>query len=217
MWSILALGAAETLINRIIDLDAITRIQFNHLEGKMLRVVMQHPVLSVDVYFDEDRIRFEPTATGQASQASVFEQRPYDAKQQVSDATATLSVDTAVDALKLLLAAPEEIGRLPIQGDYRLLQQLQQILQQLQPDLAAHLTPWLGANVAHEIGALFSAPRHIQRSAQNSAFYLKDWLKEDSGLFAARWQWDQLSQATRQLQQNLDRLEAKLKRFSTQE
>ena len=38
MWSILALGAAERLIHHVIDLDAISRIQLNKLQGKMLRV-----------------------------------------------------------------------------------------------------------------------------------------------------------------------------------
>jgi hypothetical protein len=36
MWSILALGAIERLIHHVINLDAITRIQLNELQGKML-------------------------------------------------------------------------------------------------------------------------------------------------------------------------------------
>ncbi len=51
MWSILALGAVERLIHHMIDLDAITRIQLNELKGKMLRVVIDSPQLSVDVVF----------------------------------------------------------------------------------------------------------------------------------------------------------------------
>lgn len=50
MWSILALGAVEKLIHHVIDLDAITRIQLNQLHGKMLRVVLDSPQLSVDVF-----------------------------------------------------------------------------------------------------------------------------------------------------------------------
>lgn len=40
MWSILALGAVERLINQFINLDAITRIQLNTLQSQMLRVVI---------------------------------------------------------------------------------------------------------------------------------------------------------------------------------
>ena len=66
MWSILALGAVERLIHHVIDLDALTRIQLNALQGKMLRVVIDAPQLSVDVFFDQDKVRLEPTVTGQS-------------------------------------------------------------------------------------------------------------------------------------------------------
>ncbi len=55
MWSILALGAVERIIHHLIDLDAVTRIQFNQLQGKMLRVVIDSPQLSVDVFFDQEK------------------------------------------------------------------------------------------------------------------------------------------------------------------
>lgn len=64
MWSILALGAVERIIHHLIDLDAVTRIQLNQLQGKMLRVVIDSPQLSVDVFFDQEKVRLEPTVTG---------------------------------------------------------------------------------------------------------------------------------------------------------
>ncbi|HAA06502.1 MAG TPA: hypothetical protein DCD99_04115, partial [Acinetobacter schindleri] len=70
MWSILALGAVERVIHHFIDLDAITRIQLNALAGKMLRVVIASPQLSVDVFFDDGKVRLEPTATGHTEAAS---------------------------------------------------------------------------------------------------------------------------------------------------
>ena len=71
MWSILALGAAERLVNRVIDLDAITRIQLNQLQGQLLRVVIASPQLSVDVFFDENILRLEQTATGHSETPSL--------------------------------------------------------------------------------------------------------------------------------------------------
>jgi ubiquinone biosynthesis protein UbiJ len=76
MWSILALGAVERIIHHVIDLDAITRIQLNQLQGQLLRVVIDSPQLSVDVFFDENKVRLEPTVTGQSQTPSIFEQRP---------------------------------------------------------------------------------------------------------------------------------------------
>ncbi|MHA3052287.1 hypothetical protein [Acinetobacter sp. ANC 4640] len=208
MWSILALGAAERLVNRVIDLDAITRIQLNQLQGQLLRVVIASPQLSVDVFFDENILRLEPTATGHSETPSLFEQRPFDPQHSPSTANATLQVANVVELLKLLLN--KEVGTIPVQGDFRLLQTLQDILQCLEPDLAAHLSPWVGPTLAHELGKIQQLPKLAKRSLQSKLFFAADTLKEDSGLFAPRWQMDELQQGTRALQQNIDRLEAKV-------
>ncbi|WP_435336713.1 ubiquinone biosynthesis accessory factor UbiJ [Acinetobacter sp. LH3_13] len=214
MWSILALGAVEKLIHHIIDLDAITRIQLNQLHGKMLRVVLDSPQLSVDVFFDDKKVRLEPTATGHSEQPSIFEQRPFDQAQNISPATATLHVKNLVQLLKLLLS--DEVGNIPLQGDYHLLQDIQRIMQQAEPDLAAHLSPWIGPALAHEIGKIQLAPKHLKRSLHSHLFFAEDALKEDSGLFAPRWQMDDLQQDTRIFQQNLDRAEAKIRQLQAQ-
>lgn len=211
MWSILALGAAERLIHHVIDLDAISRIQLNKLQGKMLRIVMDSPQLSVDVFFDENKVRLEPTVTGQSGHNSIFEQRPFDKNEQVFEATATLHVKNVVALLKLFLA--DEVGNIPLQGDYHLLQDIQRILQQAEPDLAAHLSPWIGPALAHELGKIQLAPKHLKRALESYAFFAEDALKEDSGLFASRWQMDDLNQDTRIFNQNLDRTEAKIQQL----
>ena len=214
MWSILALGAVERLIHHVIDLDAITRIQLNELQGKMLRVVIDSPQLSVDVFFDDQKVRLEPTPTGHTETASIFEQRPYEQQSSTTEATATLHVKTVVELLKLLLA--EDVGNIPLQGDYHLLQDIQRIMQQAEPDLASHLSPWIGPSLAHEIGKLQLAPKHLKRTLQSHLFFAEDALKEDSGLLAPRWQMDDLNQDTRILNQNLDRAEAKIQQLHSQ-
>ncbi|WP_168377975.1 MULTISPECIES: ubiquinone biosynthesis accessory factor UbiJ [Acinetobacter] len=214
MWSILALGAVERLIHHVIDLDAITRIQLNELQGKMLRVVIDSPQLSVDVFFDDQKVRLEPTPTGHTETASIFEQRPFEQQLNITEATATLHVKTVVELLKLLLA--EDVGNIPLQGDYHLLQDIQRIMQQAEPDLASHLSPWIGPSLAHEIGKLQLAPKHLKRTLQSHLFFAEDALKEDSGLLAPRWQMDDLNQDTRILNQNLDRAEAKIQQLHSQ-
>lgn len=214
MWSILALGAVERLIHHVIDLDAITRIQLNELQGKILRVVIDSPQLSVDVFFDQNKVRLEPTITGQSDTPSIFEQRPFDKNEQVSEATATLQVKNVVELLKLLLA--DDVGNIPLQGDYHLLQDIQRIMQQAEPDLASHLSPWIGSGLAHELGKIQLAPKHLKRTLESYAFFAEDALKEDTGLFASRWQMDDLNQDTRIFNQNLDRAEAKIQQLQAQ-
>jgi ubiquinone biosynthesis protein UbiJ len=211
MWSILALGAVERLIHHVIDLDAITRIQLNELQGKMLRVVIDSPQLSVDVFFDQDKVRLEPTVTGQSDTPSIFEQRPFDKNEQISEATATLQVKNVIELLKLLLT--DDVGNIPLQGDYHLLQDIQRIMQQAEPDLAAHLSPWIGPSLAHELGKIQRVPQHLKRSLQSHLFFAEDALKEDLAVFAPRWQMDDLNQDTRILNQNLDRAEAKIQQL----
>ncbi len=214
MWSILALGAIERLIHHVINLDAITRIQLNELQGKMLRVVIASPQLSVDVFFDQAKVRLEPTVTGHSETASIFEQRPFDQTQSHTPATATLTVANVVELLKLLLT--DDVGNIPLQGDYHLLQDIQRIMQHAEPDLAAHLSPWIGPSLAHELAKIQLAPKHIKQALQSHLFFAEDALKEDSGLFAPRWQMDDLHQDTRIFNQNLDRAEAKIQQLQAQ-
>ena len=214
MWSILALGAVERLIHHVINLDAITRIQLNELQGKMLRVVIASPQLSVDVFFDQAKVRLEPTVTGHSETASIFEQRPFDQTQSHTPATATLTVANVVELLKLLLA--DDVGNIPLQGDYHLLQDIQRIMQQAEPDLAAHLSPWIGPSLAHELAKIQITPKHIKQALQSHLFFAEDALKEDSGLFAPHWQMNDLHQDTRIFNQNLDRAEAKIQQLQAQ-
>lgn len=214
MWSILALGAVERLIHHMIDLDAITRIQLNELKGKILRVVIDSPQLSVDVFFDDGKVRLEPTPTGHTESVSIFEQRTFEQQSSMNEATATLHVKNVVELIKLLLA--EDVGNIPLQGDYHLLQDIQRIMQQAEPDLAAHLSPWIGPALAHEIGKIQLAPKHLKRSLESYLFFAEDALKEDTGLFAPRWQMHDLQQDTRIFNQNLDRAEAKIRQLQAQ-
>ena len=216
MWSILALGAAEAMLHHLINLDAITRIQLNQLQGKILRVVIDSPQLSVDVLFDENKVRLEPTVTGHSQTASIFEQRSFDAQNKMTDATATLQVANVVELIKLLLSDIDQLGTIPLQGDYHLLQDIQRIIQQAEPDLAAHLSPWIGPQLAHELGKIQLAPKQLKRSLQSHLFFVEDALKEDSGLFAPRWQMDDLNRETRQLNQEVDRLEARFQQLQAQ-
>lgn len=216
MWSILALGAAEAMLHHLINLDAITRIQLNQLQGKILRVVIDSPQLSVDVLFDENKVRLEPTVTGHSQTASIFEQRSFDTQNKMTDATATLQVANVVELIKLLLSDIDQLGTIPLQGDYHLLQDIQRIMQHAELDLAAHLSPWIGPQLAHELGKIQHVPEQLKRSLKSQLFFMEDALKEDSGLFAPRWQMDNLHQQTRQLGQAVDRLEAQFQQLQAQ-
>lgn len=219
MLAVLALGALESLINQWIDLDFPTRLQFNQLQGKLLRVVIASPQLSVDAFFDDGIVRLSPTPTGMpdslSGQAgSIFEQRPYDPKQAPQLANTTLSVDNLVDLAKLFFSTPGETGNIPLQGEMSLLQQLQQILAQAEPDLASKLAPWIGAIPASQLGQIVQHSKtQLLRLGKNISVNASDSVFEDSGLFAARWKMDKLQQGSRELKQNIERVQARLKQL----
>ena len=70
--------------------------------------------------------------------------------------------------------------------------------------------------MAHELAKISLVPKQIKRSLQSHLFFAEDAIKEDSGLFAPRWQMDDLNQSTRQLNQEIDRLEARLHQLNSQ-
>jgi len=53
----------------------------------------------------------------------------------------------------------DDVGTIPVQGDYKLLQDIQRIIEQAEPDLVAHLSPWIGPALAHELGKIQLAPQ----------------------------------------------------------
>ena len=46
-------------------------------------------------------------------------------------------------------------------------------MQQAEPDLASHLSRWVGPQLAHEIGKIQLAPKHLKRSLQSHLFLQK--------------------------------------------
>lgn len=215
MWAVLALSAVESMFNRWIDLDAATRLQLNQLQGKLLRVVIDSPQLSVDVLFDQDAVRISPTVLGMNNhKPSIFEQRPYDAAYTVQQATTTLSVANIVELAKLVQSETGATGNIKLQGDLSLLQQLQRALAQASPDLAAQLSPWIGAVPAGQLRDLLQQGKQtVSRILDNGTAHAAEMMTEDSQLLAARWQMDQFKRGTRELRQDIERLQARLKQL----
>lgn len=235
MFAVLALGTVETLVNQWIDLDAATRQQLNGLAGKLLRVVIDSPQLSVDVWFDQDKLRLTPTALGMAEhKTSIFEQRPYDLRhdlvpdpvpnplhnplsnplQAPEQATTTLHVSSLVELGQLMNAKAGATGNIPLQGDMSLLQQLQRILAQAQPDLASRLSPWIGAIAAAQLDNAITQTRQVfGRLASSMVSHGSEALIEDSQLLVTRWQMDQFKHNVRTLRQDIERAQARLQQL----
>jgi ubiquinone biosynthesis protein UbiJ len=227
MIATLALAAFERLLNDWIDLDAATRLGFDQLAGhasnptaKLLRIIIDAPNLSVDVLFDHGRVRLSPTALGQSETPifSVFEQRPYDKKYSPVHATTTLHVPHLVALAKLIGAKAGSTGNLPIQGDMSLLQALQKIMAQAEPDIAGKLAPLIGDMPAQQIGNLLKQSQDaLKQSSKTFIANSEEWVREDSELFAPRWQAEQFSENMQDVQSDVERLQARVARLQAEQ
>ncbi len=219
MLATLALAAFEGLLNDWIDLDAATRLGFDGLaqpSAKLLRVVIDSPRLSVDVVFDQGRVRLAPTAVGHADtpQYTVFEQRPYDKAQAPVKATTTLHVPHLVALAALIGAEAGSTGNIPLQGDMALLQNLQKILAAAEPDIAGALAPLVGDTAAQYMGGLLTqGHRALRQSAQTLRANSEEWVMEDSQLFSADWQNDRFVDHLQDVQSDVERLQARVARL----
>lgn len=231
MIATLALAAFERLLNDWIDLDAATRLGFDQLAGnadksvdnpstKLLRVIIDAPSLSVDVLFDHGCVRLSPTALGQPETPtfSVFEQRPYDKKLAPVQATTILHVPHLIALTKLIGAKAGSTGNLPIQGDMSLLQALQKIMAQAEPDIAGKLAPLIGDMPAQHIGAFLRQGQDtLKQTRKTFVANIEEWVKEDSALFAPRWQAEQFSENMLDVQSDIERLQARVTRLHAEQ
>lgn len=216
MFATLALGAFESLINDWIDLDAATRQSLNQLTGKALRLVIDTPHLSVDVVFDLDRIRLSPTPVGMDDQPanSMFEQRVCDLKLTPSRANTTLHVPNLIALARLFGATPGTTGNLPVQGELAVLQHVQQVMAQAEPDISAKLAPWIGDSLAHQVAQLLSQGKQaISQTGQRLFEHAEDSLTQENTLLAPRWQAERFIDGVRDLRNDIERLQARLRQL----
>ncbi len=89
----------------------------------MLRVVIDSPQLSVDVFFDDKQSSSGTNGNRSQRNSLLFLNNVHlmQVRNMSAEATATLHVRNVVELLKLLLS--DEVGNIPLQGDYHLLQE----------------------------------------------------------------------------------------------
>ncbi|WP_300395228.1 hypothetical protein [uncultured Psychrobacter sp.] len=186
MLTVLLLAGAEKLINVALMSDEITQAGLEPLAGKVLRLNMAMPELHLDVIFNHKRLRFEPVTT-----PSVFEPRggdPLDEREQADMEMARLGhsqpdciiiVDNPAQLLNLLR---EPKGNLPIEGDYKVLMQLKQLVAGFDPDIAGQLEPLIGKPMASQLQLLITQLKWGLRHSGKRVFDdVTDWANDIAG------------------------------------
>lgn len=186
MLTVLLLAGAEKLINVALMSDEITQAGLEPLAGKVLRLNMAMPELHLDVIFNHKRLRFEPATT-----PSVFEPRggdPLDEREQAdiemarlghSQPDCIITVDNPAQLLNLLR---EPKGNLPIEGDYKVLMQLKQLVAGFDPDIAGQLEPLIGKPMASQLQLLITQLKWGLRHSGKRVFDdVTDWANDIAG------------------------------------
>jgi ubiquinone biosynthesis protein UbiJ len=186
MLTVLLLAGAEKLINVALMSDEITQAGLEPLVGKVLRLNMVMPELHLDVIFNHKRLRFEPVTT-----PSVFEPRggdPLDEREQAdmemarlghSQPDCIITVDNPAQLLNLLR---EPKGNLPIEGDYKVLMQLKQLVAGFDPDIAGQLEPLIGKPMASQLQLLITQLKWGLRHSGKRVFDdVTDWANDIAG------------------------------------
>ncbi len=217
MITVLLLAGAEKLINIAINSDEITRAGLTPLAGKVLRLNMVLPEIHLDILFNNERLRFEPVSTD-----SVFETYSGSDERRQADLDmarighsipdCTINVDNPAQLLNLMRSPT---GNLPIEGDYKVLMQLKQLVAGFDPDVAGQLEPFIGKPMASQLQLLISQLKWgLRHSAKRAFDDVSDWANEVAGTTepdpAEKAQLNDLKQQLLKLRADIEREEAKL-------
>jgi len=219
MLTVLLLAGAEKLINVALMSDEITQAGLEPLAGKVLRLNMAVPELHLDVIFNHKRLRFEPVTI-----PSVFEPRggdPLDERAQAdmdmtrlghSKPDCIVTVDNPAQLLNLMRDAK---GNLPIEGDYKVLMQLKQLIAGFDPDIAGQLEPLIGKPMASQLQLLITQLKWSLRHSGKRVFDdVTDWANDIAGTSEPdptdKAEVNDLKQQLLKLRADVEREEAKL-------
>ena len=217
MLTVLLLAGAEKLINFAIASDEITKAGLAPLAGKVLRLNIAMPEISLDILFTHERLRFEPVTMD-----SVFEPSGHmDERQKANMERArighsrpdcTITVDNPAQLLNLMRGTE---GNLPIAGDYKVLMQLKQLVAGFDPDVAGQLEPFIGRAMASQLHLLISQLKGGWRHNAKRAFDdVSDWANDVAGNSPADpvelAEVNNLKQQLLKLRSDVEREEAKL-------
>ena len=200
MFTVLLLAGIEKVVNLAIATDPITQAGLQPLSGKVLRLVMAEPAIEFDTIFNDDHIRFEPVTV------DVFEPK---GSAVVSKPDCIVKVDNPVHLLNLM-GDPQ--GNLPIEGDYKVLMQVKQLMAGFDADIIGKLQPIIGVPLASLLHQWLDGIKQVVATPAKQVFAdiveIADWQVKPNGQgYDER---DDLKQQLLKLRADIEREQARL-------
>lgn len=200
MFTVLLLAGIEKVVNLAIATDPITQAGLQPLSGKVLRLMMTEPAIEFDTIFNDDHIRFEPVTV------DVFEPK---GSAVVSKPDCIVKVDNPVHLLNLM---GEPQGNLPIEGDYKVLMQVKQLMAGFDADIIGKLQPIIGVPLASQLHQWLDGIKQVVATPAKQVFAdiveIADWQVKPNGQgYDER---DDLKQQLLKLRADIEREQARL-------
>ena len=200
MFTVLLLAGIEKVVNLAIATDPITQAGLQPLSGKVLRLIMAEPAIEFDTIFNDDHIRFEPVTV------DVFEPK---GSAVVSKPDCIVKVDNPVHLLNLM-GDPQ--GNLPIEGDYKVLMQVKQLMAGFDADIIGKLQPIIGVPLASQLHQWLDGVKQVVATPAKQVFAdiveIADWQVKPNGQgYDER---DDLKQQLLKLRADIEREQARL-------
>lgn len=179
MLTALLLAGAEKLINLALQTDEVTQAGLDPLAGKVLRVNIDKPMISLDVFFNNEHIRFEPV-----KEEGIFETKSQSDNSQ--QGTAHLPKPDCIihvaNVAELMNLMREPEGNLPIEGDYKILMHLKQLIAGFDPDIIGKLEPFIGTPLASQLEVLiYQLKGQWKHTAKDKFNDVADWANKVAG------------------------------------
>ena len=200
MFTVLLLAGIEKVVNLAIATDPITQAGLQPLSGKVLRLMITEPAIEFDTIFNDDHIRFEPVTV------DVFEPK---GSAVVSKPDCIVKVDNPAHLLHMM-GEPE--GNLPIEGDYKVLMQVKQLMAGFDADIIGKLQPIIGVPLASQLHQWLDGVKQVVATPAKQVFAdiveIADWQVKPNGQgYDER---DDLKQQLLKLRADIEREQARL-------
>lgn len=196
--------ALEAALNRALSLDEDARTAIAQLDGRRIALHLAAPPLALQLEVDGDQLRVGPVAEAEAPDLAVR-----------STLAGLLAQLPALLGRAGERAGAPPVGRLRIEGDAELAQQLQRLARRFDPDwqrpFVAVFGDVLGVQVAK---ALAGALRRARVAGQELAGTAADYVVEESRDVVGRHELNAFHDDVDQLRDDVDRLDARVARLS---
>lgn len=195
MILVILLAGMEKLINFAIHSDQLTKLGLQPLSGKVMRLKIKSLELEVDTIFNDDSIRFEPV-----------DHATFENNNNINDPNCTISIEDPTELLNLIKSPG---GNLPIEGDYRILMHIRELIAGFSPDITSQLEPFIGVMMASQLSLVLAHLKDSLSTMTKSTFTEFSEIRS-SQINASRDEFNKLQQELLKTRSEIEREKAQL-------